>query len=144
MASISPEEIRRYIHDDPSVNYLLTGEEFDDARILQAKTMTIDQFNVMTPISNYDENSFPSRVIMLMGILYHLYNGEAAKTARNQMSYSDAGLQIPIEERFELYSRLAAQYGDQFLNTAKQYKIQLNIESGWGSVPSDYHNFPSW
>ena len=60
------------------------------------------------------------------------------------MSYSDGGLNIPIEERVQLYQSLAAQYGQQYSDLSKQWKIQANMESGWGGVSSDYATFPLW
>jgi hypothetical protein len=64
--------------------------------------------------------------------------------ARNQMTYSDGGLQIPIEERYEMFLSLANLFGRMATDLARQIKIQMNIESGWGSVGSDYRNFPTW
>jgi len=64
--------------------------------------------------------------------------------ARNQMSYSDGGVSLPIEERFQLYQSLAAQYGQQFSDLSKQWKIQYNMEAGWGGVGSDFQTFPMW
>ena len=64
--------------------------------------------------------------------------------ARNQLSYSDGGLQIPIEEKYELYLSLANSFGTQFSTTAARLKASLNMESGWGEVRSDEAMFPIW
>jgi hypothetical protein len=64
--------------------------------------------------------------------------------ARNHLSYSDGGLQIPIEEKYELYASLANSFGNQFTTTAAKLKASLNMESGWGSVSSDEAMFPIW
>lgn len=141
---LSPEFVRRYIQDDPKNNYLLEGVQFEDDQIQQAEDLAISFFNVMTPISNYSSTDFPNQSILLFGTLWHLYVGAAARAARNQMSYSDAGLQIPIEERFEMYSAMAAEYKNLFSTASQQYKIQLNVESGWGHISSDYARFPGW
>jgi hypothetical protein len=73
-----------------------------------------------------------------------MYLGKATLLARNTMQYSDGGLQIPVEERAELYLGLANSFRSQFTETAKALKIQLNMESGWGSVSSDEAMFPVW
>lgn len=145
MASpLSPEQVRIYIKDRADSNYLITGEEFSDERIELAMELTVDTFNFMTPTTNYDLTSFPSKAILLYGTLANLFSGQSALAARNQMSYSDGGLNIPIEERFQLYQSLAAQYGQQYSDLSKQWKIQANMESGWGGVSSDYATFPMW
>jgi len=145
MASpLSPEQVRIYIKDRADSNYLITGEEFSDERIELAMELTVDTFNFMTPTTNYDLTSFPSKAILLYGTLANLFSGQSALAARNQMSYSDGGLNIPIEERFQLYQSLAAQYGQQYSDLSKQWKIQANMESGWGGVSSDYATFPLW
>lgn len=145
MASpLSPEQVRIYIKDRADSNYLITGEEFSDERIELAMELTVDTFNFMTPTTNYDLTSFPSKAMLLYGTLANLFSGQSALAARNQMSYSDGGLNIPIEERFQLYQSLAAQYGQQYSDLSKQWKIQANMESGWGGVSSDYATFPMW
>lgn len=145
MASpLSPEQVRLYIKDRADSNYLITGEEFSDERIELAIELTVDTFNFMTPTTNYDVAGFPSKAILLYGTLANLFSGQSALAARNQMSYSDGGLNIPIEERFQLYQSLAAQYGQQYSDLSKQWKIQANMESGWGGVSSDFATFPMW
>lgn len=106
--------------------------------------MAVDFFNVMPPISSYDSTTFPNRSLLLFGTLWHLYTGAAARAARNTMSYSDAGLQIPIEERYEMYTQMAAEYRGMFKEAGTQLKVQLNVESGWSYVGSDYARFPGW
>lgn len=122
----------------------MEGLQFEDDQIFQAENLAIDFFNVMTPISNYDATSFPNKSLLLFGTLWHLYTGAAARAARNTMSYSDAGLQIPIEERYEMYSQMAGEYRSLFYDASRQLKVQLNVEAGWGFVGSDYARFPGW
>lgn len=144
MATLTPETVRLYIKDDPAANYLITGEEFSNDRIALAIELTVDTFNFITPATSFTLESFPSKAILLYGALANLYSGQAAMAARNQLSYSDGGITIPIEERFQLYQSLAAQYGQQYSDMSKQWKIQHNMESGWGGVSSDYSTFPLW
>lgn len=145
MASpLTPEAVRLYIKDDPANNYLLTGEEFSDERIALAMEMAVDTFNIVTPITSFISENFPSKALLLYGTLANLYTGQAGLAARNQMSYSDGGISLPIEERFQLYQSMAAQYGQQFSDLSKQWKIQYNMERGWGGVGSDYSAFPLW
>lgn len=144
MADLTPDQVRLYIRDHVDYNRLIDEQEFTDERIVFARDLTLDMFNVLPPLTFYSLAEFPNRYILLMGTLHNLYLGEAAMAARNQMSYSDGGLSIPIEERFEYYNNLAAQYGTQFSQLAQQFKIHKNIEDGWGEVGSDFARFPSF
>lgn len=141
---LSPLEVRTFISDLPECNHLLDGEEFSDPRIQQAIALTVDLFNIMTPISSYGVENFPSKTLLLYGTLGKLFSGAAALLARNTMTYSDGGLQIPVEERSQLYMSLAEMYNNEFLSSAKAFKIQRNIDDGWGSVSSDEIRFPIW
>ena len=144
MALISPDYVRTYIRDAIPYNRLLDELEFTDERIAQAKELALDFYNVMSPMTGYTEDQFPSKALLLLGTLWHLFNGEAAMAARNEMSYQDGGLTIPIEERFQYYTALATAYQTQFNQAAPQLKIYQNLESAWGEVRSDWSYFPSF
>jgi hypothetical protein len=49
-----------------------------------------------------------------------------------------------VEEKFELYSSLAASYQAKFSAAAMANKINSNMESGWGRVSGDQAGFPIW
>jgi hypothetical protein len=144
MAILTPDQVRLYIRDQVEYNRLIDELEFTDERISFAMDMTLAMFNMMSPVSQYLIDEFPNKYLFLIGTLHQLFLGEAAMAARNQMSYSDGGLTIPIEERYEYYMGLATTYGTQFQTAAQQLKITMNIEGGWGNVGSDYARFPSF
>jgi len=60
------------------------------------------------------------------------------------MEYSDGGLQIPIEERAQLYQTLAAGFQQQFMESSTKLKIYMNMEEGFGHVSSDLAIMPVW
>lgn len=142
--AITPDYVRTYIRDHIEYNKLLDELQFDDERINQCKELALDTFNLYTPISSYIEPDFPSRALLLWGILWHLFLGEAAAVARNELTYSDGGLTVPLEERFQYYSNLADRYGGMFQASSQQLKIQLNLEDAYGSVSSDFQWLPVW
>lgn len=142
MPVITPSEIKIFVQDFPDNNYLLDGVEFSDSQIALCIELAIEDFNRITPFTKHNIFTFPSKSILLYGSLYHLFSGQMALLARNTMSYSDGGIQLPVEERMQLYQQLAATYGDMFRDAAVKLKITLNIESGWGDVPSDQSWFP--
>lgn len=141
---LTTSKVRAYIHDFSSGNYLLDGEEFSDSSIELAMELALSDYNTITPLSNLAPSQFPSKSLLMYGTLGHLYLGKSAHLARNTMSYSDGGLQIPVEERMELYTSLSSSYFAQFKQLGERLKAQLNVEDGWGSVASDYRQLPSW
>lgn len=140
--TITPDLVRKYINDNIEHNRLLDGLEFDNERITLARDMAIGMFNLMTPYSNYNQDNFPNPFLLLIGTLGNLFSGESAMAARNQMSYQDGGLDIPIEERFQYYDTLSTRFNGMFTTMGQQLKIQLNIEACWGHVSSDFAWFP--
>lgn len=141
---LTPEEVQVYLQDMPEKNHLLDGTEFNPTQVMLSIELAISEFNMLSPISSFDLNNFPSKAILLNGTLSKLYAGQAALLARNTMSYSDGGLQIPVEERYQMYIDLAARYASEFLRASQAYKINVNMEAGWGGVESDYSRFPAW
>lgn len=137
-------EVREYVSDYAPNNYLIDGEEFTDTFIRLCMDLAVEEFNSIAPLSYYNVASFPSKAVLLLGTLWKMYSGKAALLARNTMAYADGGLQIPIEERAELYLGLANNYGQQFKEAAGRLKVNLNMEEGWGNVRSDYSNMPLW
>lgn len=144
MADLTPQQVRDYLADSRENNHLLDDVEFTDARINLAMDLALSDFNAMPPKSTFNLGGFPYKATLLDGTCYHLYRGQMALAARNTMSYSDGGLDIPIEERFPYYQQMMQFYQQQFQQSAKAEKIQLNLESGWDSVRSDYSTFPVW
>ena len=141
---LTPEELREYISDKVESNHLLDGEEFSATQISLAIDLAIGQFDMIIPLSSSNIYTFPNKSLLMFDTLATLFEGASALLARNHMSYSDGGLQIPVEERMQLYQSLAQMYRTNFDTMARAYKLQMNIESGFGGVGSDYANFPIW
>lgn len=138
------EEVREYTSDFTPNNFLIDGEEFTDTFITLSMELAVAEYNAIPPLSQTSLSMFPSKAVLMSGTIWKMMAGKALLLARNTMSYSDGGLQVPIEERAELYSSLAQQWQAQFKDSAAQLKKSLNMEAGYGSVRSDYSNFPLW
>lgn len=145
MATLTTQQIRDYLGDSVENNHLLDGEEFPDSAIELAMMLSVDSYNTIPPVLLTATRESISETLFLYGTLWHLYNGRAvAISARNQMSYSDGGLTIPIEERYQFYIQMAQMYEQQFKQMAREDKISRNMENAWGQIPSDYASFPIW
>lgn len=137
-------EVQEYIFDKLEYNHLLDDKEFTPTVISLAMDMAVSEFNLIPPIGNITVSSFPNKSLLLSGTLYKLFQGKCAVLARNHMSYSDGGISVPVDEHFPLYQQLAAMFQSDFQTGAKAYKTQMNYESGWGGIASDYGAFPAW
>ena len=139
------QEIRDYLRDSAGNNLLISGEEFSDVIINLAIDLACSEYDMMAPATSTNRYTFPNKSLLLSGTLYKMFSGQCALLARNTMQYSDGGLQIPVEERFQLYQALASMYQESFEKSARSLKTQLNMdEFGWGEVSSDYARFPIW
>lgn len=141
---LTSAEVREFVSDYAPNNYLLEGEEFTPTYIELCMDLAIDIYNNEPPKSMTNRSTFPSKSLLLKGTLWQMYNGKALLLARNTMSYSDGGIQIPIEERSQLYSSLAAGYQAEWTAGVRTLKTHLNMQQGWGFVSSDQSRFPLW
>lgn len=141
---LTPQNVRDFLMDSKDNNHLLDDIECTDARIRLAMDLAMSDFNAIPPKSTFGQVDFPYKATLLYGTCWQLFIGLMALAARNTMSYSDGGLDIPIEERFPYYSQMAQMFQGMYQQAAKAEKIQLNLESGWESLSSDYSTFPAW
>lgn len=144
MADLTTQEVRDFLRDSKENNHLLDDIENPDALIRLSMDLAISDFNAIPPKTNFILTGFDYKAVLLYGTCWQLFIGLMALAARNTMSYSDGGLDIPIEERFPYYAQMAQMFQGMYLAAAKPVKVQLNMESGWDSVRSDYATFPVW
>lgn len=144
MAILTAQEVRETIQDKVGSNYLIDGEELSDTQINIAMEMTVSDWNSTPPTAANSVAAFPYKHILLYGTLYRCFIGQAALIARNTFAFNDGGLNIPLEERFQLYQALATIYQTEYTSTMTKVKININMEEGWGSMGSDYARFPLW
>jgi hypothetical protein len=143
-AILTVDKVREFISDYPESNLLLDEEEFSNTFIELSMELAVSEYNAISPKTMVSVEGFPSLSLLMIGTLWQMYTGRAARMARNHLSYTDGGLQIPVEEKFEMYQSLAANYGAQFSATAFKLKASMNMEGGWGEIRSDEATFPTW
>lgn len=141
---LKPSEVREYISDYPEKNLLLDEKEFEDTFILLCMDLAVSEFNIIGQRTNFYVENFPTKSLLLLGTLWQMFLGRSALMARNHLTYTDGGLQIPLEEKYELYKNLADSFRAQFTETASRLKVSMNMESGWGEVRTDEASFPYW
>jgi hypothetical protein len=137
-------QVREYVSDYAPNNTLIDGVEFSDTYISLCMDLAIDSYNMMSPMTAYNQATFPSSGVLLLGTLWKMFGGKAALYARNRLDYSDGGLQVSLESRIQDYNALASQFQTQFTTAAQALKVNINMAEGYGSVSSDYSMFPLW
>lgn len=144
MGILTCQEVREFVLDKVENNYLLPGEELTDTQINIAMALTVADWNSTPPTDSMTVDSFTYKHILMSGTLYRCFQGLTALLARNTFAFTDGGLSIPLEERSQLYQMLAAMFLADYNTNMTKVKISINIDSGWGSMGSDYARFPLW
>jgi hypothetical protein len=139
MSLLTSSDVVQFIRDQAELNILLDETMFTTAEINAAISLVIDQFNLFTPISNWAEDNFPNRYLLLIGVAAHLMQSEAFLQLRNQATYQDGDVQnIGIDDKFQLYMQLSKTLKAEFREDGKKLKQQQNMENGYGSLASGY------
>lgn len=141
---LTADDVREYLQDYPEANVLLDSEEFSDTYINLCMKLAVSEFNNMAPVTTFDMGNFPYLSLLMSGTCWQMFQGRAALKARNDLQYSDGGLTVPVEEKYQLYTNIAQNFRDIFVSSAQKLKIQLNMESGWSFVFGDEASFPLW
>lgn len=134
-------EIRLHIRDNAAEdNYLLDEYEFDAAEIAASIVRPVEQFNAMPPpiLQSYNTSNFPWRYPWLEAIVANLYMTAAAHYRRNHLSYSAAGVNVDDKNKEQQYLQAAMLHKKNWDQWAKMQKVNLNMENGWGLIPSGY------
>jgi hypothetical protein len=139
MAVITSAEINRFLRDYAGNNILLAAVQFENDDITDAMKFTLAEFNGMTPMSSYTEDTFPNAWLYLMGVTAHLLQSESLLQLRNQATYNDGDIQsIGLDDKFPQYSQMAKALKDDWKAVAQKMKQQMNMEDGYGSLSSGY------
>ena len=138
---LTTDDVRAYINDVVSRNKLLQDEEFSEDRIRLALELACDDFNNIPIQTNFSVERFPARAILLLGAVAHLYGGERFAMARNNLTYSDAGVNVNDQDKAGIYAELSNQAKAEFEQKAKQWKREYNIKKGWGGFGSEYAGY---
>src|SRR3990170_3570917 len=99
------EQVRTSLRDTLQRNDLLLTVQFSDDEILNAMELTIDAYNIMTPLLSptYTIENFHNRHLLLLGTLAHLLHSEAIAANRNSLTYSDGGITVNPDDKMAQY-----------------------------------------
>jgi len=133
-------DVQEFLQDHPQLNVLIRKNEFGPALIKIAVRLMVDSFNRANWRSNFTPATFPDNTfdIQLYGTISHLMSSAAALQTRNHLPYSSGGTSIAQFAKSGEYTALMNQFSQMFKESAMALKYQMNLEQGWGGVPSEY------
>jgi len=142
--SLTPEQIRSYVKDDPLFNHLLDNTiQSKNPLITLCLELTVDDYNkTIGYTTTYTLETFPSKTCLLYGTLYHLANGEAERHLRNNVNYSAQGINAALDDKYQQYNQLSQYYYKLFRSKAIEAKKAANIKAAWGGEESPYSGLP--
>ena len=138
MATVTVDEVKRFMRDQATYNILLDEVEFTEDDINAALGFAVDEFNAFTPMTAYDGDSFPNRWILLMGTVKHLLTSEVFLQLRNEVHVSDGTLPIGIDDKASAYLAFRNTIRSEWDSKVGDMKQQINMEGGYGGVSSGY------
>ena len=136
---LTVDDIRTYAKDLAEFNVLLEGDyQSLDELINLAIRLSINDFNIVAPVTQYTAEDFPSDVVLMYGVLHHLANAEAERQLRNQVTYNAQGLNAGIDDKFPQYNQLSQYYKQLFDSKLRELKLFINQDKAWGGSWSPY------
>ncbi len=131
--------VTRFLRDFPSYNILLDDVQFSDEDVNDAMHFATQQYNAMTPVTNFTVNNFPNEYMFLLGTCAHLMRSEGFLQLRNQLTYQDGDVSpIGVDDKVAAYTSLRNTLAAEWTQISRQYKTQQNMEAGYGNLGSGY------
>jgi hypothetical protein len=131
--------LRLFLRDTPQLNRLITGYESDDEMLTFALDMTIDDWNVTTPvIGNTNIGNFPSLSLLMQGAVIYVLKSQGIYQARNELNYQSGGSSFVRANKSNYYQSWMINLANEYELKKRNLKMQQNISNGWGGVASEY------
>ncbi len=136
--SVNPGHVTRFLRDFAENNTLLDEVQFDDEDVRDATKFAIAEYNAITPVTTFDDSSFPNDWVLLLGICAHLMMSETFLQIRNQVTYQDGDIQVGMDDKAGFYSTLSDKLKSEWKTVAQKIKQQQNMETMYDSLSSGY------
>lgn len=131
------ELIRAELQDQtPGDNSIDCDLFFSDEQILHAMDRCAAKYNGMAPLDVdvvHPEHLPANTDVFMNGVLYYLYSSAINKLSRNVMTWQTGNTTVDLEgTRIKLFSSLKDYYEKEFIQSAKDRKMEINRSMGWG------------
>jgi len=130
--------IRQFIRDFPELNRLISGEESSSRMIGWAVVDAIEEFNGTPPIIGVytfsDLMSLSQGSLLRKGAVVNLLMSVGILQTRNQLPFSDGGLNVQVSDKTPLLQSWIQLLGRQWEMGINRVKAQLNVEQLLGGA----------
>ena len=136
------DAVDRFIKDHGPLNRLLKFEEENTPDELGLYVnMALGFLNGIPPLLEpYSYGTFPIPSLLIHQATIECLISNSIVAARNDLTYNNGGVTVKIQDgdRYLKLLQILYRTTDMEISSYKQLKIALNINGGWGGVPSPY------
>lgn len=133
------QQVREFLRDYPELNRLVSGVENSNRQIVWAIFNTLDDFNTTPHFTNYGLSNFPSKSVLLKGVVCDLLESVGLLQTRNHLQFSDGGIQVGINDKTPFLQSWIQMFRNTYEEKKQRLKVAINIENAWGGgVHSEY------
>lgn len=125
-------QVRLFIRDYAELNRLIDGVENSPRQIVWAIFDTLDDFNTTPPFTFFHLFAFPSRSLFIRGVVCSLLESVGLLQTRNQLSFTDGGIQVGISDKTPLIQSWLQVFRNAYEEKKMRVKVAINIEQAWG------------
>ena len=116
----------RILDVDPALNIITEDFEFSDKQLEGFIIEALYDINEAEPRrSRFTISNFPRTGLLLDGAMVFLLKARGLLHLRNQISYSDAGTSVNLDDKSGHYAQWAGQYEAQYRNDVREFKRTL-------------------
>lgn len=117
------ERLRNRIYDTDPLQNILSGKlDFSDKQLQGYIIEALYDINEAEPRTRLSVDRFPKTSLLLDGAMIFLLQAKGLLHLRNQISYSDAGFSVNLDDKSGNYAQWMAQLTNTYLMKLKDFK----------------------
>ena len=139
------DRLRRYLNDTALANVLEAEEESNDTTLYEAIRDVMDEINFeFLPETTYSKISEFPWSLLKIGATLQVLIGKGILSARNQLTFNDTGgITVSDYDKYGRYINIFNVLITKYRRGVSTWKLTGNIESAYGSIPSEYRDIGS-
>ncbi len=129
--------IRNFNGDKVELNVLIQKQETTDEELNDYIQKSIDYFNTTGYATTYVLSDFPSKSVLIDGVVIQILMGKGILSARNMLTYQDTG-GVTVQD-FDTYGRYVNLFNifiNKYMRQIIDIKRSINVDSAYGSIES--------
>jgi hypothetical protein len=92
-------QVRSFMRDYPELNRLIAGYESSNRQIMWAILDCLDDYNTSPPFSAFGISNFPSKSLLVRGVVCSLLESIGLLQTRNHLQFTDGGIQVGVNDK---------------------------------------------